>query len=75
MNVYQIWAEFSFGALEADEDAVKVGLTISITPDVYIRSLEKLKQSSVDDDKSRAGLLDTHPNLEYRINQIKEKFK
>ncbi len=62
--------------LEADRDAVEMGAGMSIPAAKYISALNKLKQYAVEKrigDTERTGLFDTHPNIEYRINEIKRK--
>jgi len=58
---------------DADKDAIETGKQFGIKPDVYISALEKLKNHAVSMGRGTdsTGLFDSHPNLEYRITQIK----
>jgi predicted Zn-dependent protease len=63
--------------LEADKDSVDMGdRMMNIPPEVYISALNKLKQYAIQKnlgDKDITGLFDSHPNLEYRIERIREE--
>ena len=59
---------------DADKDAIETGKQFGIKPDVYISALEKLRNhaASMGRGTDSTGLFDSHPNLEYRIIQIKK---
>ena len=59
---------------DADKDAIETGKQFGIKPGVYIGALEKLKShaASMGRGTDSTGLFDSHPNLEYRIIQIKK---
>ena len=63
---------------DADKGAVEIGKSYGIEPEVYISALEKLKAFAIAQNISetdRTGLFDSHPNLQYRIERIREEGK
>lgn len=63
---------------DADKDSVKIGKSYGIEPEAYISALEKLKTYAISQnisDTDRTGIFDSHPNLQYRIERIREEGK
>jgi len=60
--------------MDADREAASALRSLALPADVPVRALEKLRtiaQEKGYSKKNRSGLMDTHPSLTDRINQIK----
>ncbi|MBA4390638.1 MAG: hypothetical protein C0399_06855 [Syntrophus sp. (in: bacteria)] len=59
--------------MDADKMAMELARSSGIDPQVYISALEKLRNHPSAKDNAGGGLFDSHPNLEYRIEQAKKE--
>jgi Zn-dependent protease with chaperone function len=65
--------------IDADLETVRMmKVTYGYAPALYVKILEKLRDISVSKgyrETDRTGILDTHPNIVYRISKVKEYAK
>ena len=62
--------------VDADKEAVKMGINMNLSPAIYINTLSKLQRIAVENgfqESDRTGILDTHPNLNERISIIERE--